>query len=153
MRNPDSLRIGDAERDAAIAALTRHFADGRLTKVEHEERVGQALAARTGYDLRRLFADLPRLSEPLPTRPPTYRVVQPIIASLAVVLGILMLVNLVPVFVAIFFAFIVTRVALGLWVRPRRATIDREPSWQHTAWRGGPWPGSWQGGSWRGGNF
>lgn len=147
MRTTDSLRIGDAERDAAIAALTRHFTEGRLTQAEHEERAGLALAARTGVDLRRLFADLPRLPEPAPPRPATHLVVQPIIATLAVVLGILMLVNLVPVFVLIAFAFFATRIALGLWTRPARR------SWRPGPWSNGPGQnGPWTGGSWRGGN-
>lgn len=153
MRTTDSLRIGDAERDAAIAALTRHFTEGRLTQAEHEERAGLALAARTGADLRRLFADLPRLPERVPARPATHLVVQPIIATLAVVLGILMLVNLVPVFVLIAFAFFATRIALGVWTRPRRRSWHSGP-WQGGPSQGGPWQGGpWQGGSWRGGNY
>lgn len=143
MRTTDSLRIGDAERDAAIAALTRHFTDGRLTQAEHEERTGLALTARTGADLRRLFVDLPRLSEPVPARPAVHRVVQPIIGTLAVVLGILMLVNLVPVFMLVAFAFLATRIAVGVWARPRHR------AWRDSHWQGGPW----QGGPWRGGNF
>src|SRR5450631_4292745 len=54
-----ALRIGDAEREAAISSLASHFAEGRLTQVEHEERTELALNARTGRDLDVLFADLP----------------------------------------------------------------------------------------------
>lgn len=57
---PD-LRIGDAERDAAVASLGEHFAAGRLTSEEYEERSTEALNARSGADLRRLFTDLPAL--------------------------------------------------------------------------------------------
>jgi Domain of unknown function (DUF1707) len=56
---PD-LRIGDAEREAAIAALGEHYAAGRLTKEEYDERAARAWAARTGSALWPLFADLPR---------------------------------------------------------------------------------------------
>jgi DUF1707 SHOCT-like domain len=52
-------RIGDVERDAAIAALGEHFAAGRISKEEYDERAGFALRARTASDLRPLFVDLP----------------------------------------------------------------------------------------------
>jgi hypothetical protein len=54
------LRIGDAEREAAIAALGEHYAAGRLTKEEYDERSARAWTARTGSALWPLFADLPR---------------------------------------------------------------------------------------------
>lgn len=53
------LRIGDAERDAAVAALGEHYAAGRLTREEFDERAGRATAARFDADLAPLFADLP----------------------------------------------------------------------------------------------
>lgn len=52
-------RIGDAERDAAITALGEHYAAGRITKEEYDERSALALRARTASELRPLFADLP----------------------------------------------------------------------------------------------
>src|SRR5215831_10172309 len=54
-----ALRASDGERDQVVAQLQRHFADGRLTQAELEERVGAALAARTRDQLRALTADLP----------------------------------------------------------------------------------------------
>ncbi|MGZ4468997.1 MAG: DUF1707 SHOCT-like domain-containing protein [Nocardioidaceae bacterium] len=59
-QNGPEVRIGDAERDAAISALGEHYAAGRLTKDEFDERSAQANAARTNADLWPLFADLPR---------------------------------------------------------------------------------------------
>ncbi len=53
------LRIGDAERDAAVAALGEHYAAGRLTREEFDDRAGRATAARFDADLAPLFADLP----------------------------------------------------------------------------------------------
>ena len=67
-RDPD-LRVSQAERDVVAAALARHFADGRLTVEEYEERVEAALAARTGRDLEPLLADLPAADPRAPTRP------------------------------------------------------------------------------------
>jgi hypothetical protein len=53
------LRIGDAEREAAVQALGEHFAAGRLTKDEYDERADLAWSARTASALAPLFADLP----------------------------------------------------------------------------------------------
>jgi len=54
------MRIGDAEREAAIEALGEHYAAGRLTKDEYDERAEQVWAARTSSQLYPMFADLPR---------------------------------------------------------------------------------------------
>jgi hypothetical protein len=54
------LRVSDAERDAVAAELAEHLKDGRLQPEEFEERVGQAVGARTRGDLDRLLTDLPR---------------------------------------------------------------------------------------------
>ncbi len=53
------VRIGDAERDRAVAALGEHFAAGRITRDELDERVDQAISARFDADLTPLFVDLP----------------------------------------------------------------------------------------------
>jgi DUF1707 SHOCT-like domain len=53
------LRIGDAERDHAAAALGEHYATGRLSKEEYDERSERVWAARFQSDLEPLFADLP----------------------------------------------------------------------------------------------
>jgi len=62
------VRIGDAERDKAVAELGDHFAAGRLTREEFDTRLDQAMAARFDRDLQPLFVDLPR-TEPVPNRP------------------------------------------------------------------------------------
>jgi Sec-independent protein secretion pathway component TatC len=58
------VRIGDVERDRAIASLGDHFAAGRLTAEEFELRMDHALKARFNEDLEPLFADLPQTVEP-----------------------------------------------------------------------------------------
>jgi len=58
------IRIGDTERDRAITSLGDHFAAGRLTAEEFDQRTDQALKARFNEDLEPLFADLPRSVEP-----------------------------------------------------------------------------------------
>ena len=54
-------RIGDAERQAAVDALSEHFVAGRLNDAEFNERMDAAMQARTAADLWPLFSDLPRL--------------------------------------------------------------------------------------------
>ena len=59
----DRFRTSDADRDRVAALLRDHFAAGRLTPEELDERLTAALSARTFGDLRRVMADLP---EPAP---------------------------------------------------------------------------------------
>src|SRR4030095_3132677 len=58
------IRIGDSERDRAIASLGDHFAAGRLTAEEFDQRTDQAIHAPLNADLEPLFVDLPRTAEP-----------------------------------------------------------------------------------------
>jgi hypothetical protein len=53
------IRIGDADRTAAAEELGEHFAQGRLTADEHQERLDRVMSARTASELTPLFADLP----------------------------------------------------------------------------------------------
>lgn len=64
------VRVGDAERGEACELLNQHFAAGRLTHPELDERLADAMGARTRSDLQRLFLDLPRLADPGPTEHP-----------------------------------------------------------------------------------
>jgi hypothetical protein len=57
--NTEQLRVGDAERDEVTTALHEHFAQGRLTRDELDERLTVTLSARTFGDLRTVTADLP----------------------------------------------------------------------------------------------
>ena len=68
---PD-LRVSDAERDVVVTELGEHFQQGRLDQVEFDERVTQALAARTESDLRELLADLPPTREAPAPQPRTW---------------------------------------------------------------------------------
>jgi len=58
--NYADLRISDAERAEVADLLSRHYGDGRLDQAEFDERLDQAMRARTYKDLSGLFADLPR---------------------------------------------------------------------------------------------
>jgi hypothetical protein len=69
MTSRDDLRIGDAERDAVMTALREHYAQGRLTHEELDERLELTLSARTGRDLALAGADLPDLYGSRPEDP------------------------------------------------------------------------------------
>ena len=66
------LRVGDAERESAVQALSEHFAAGRLRKDEFDERLAAAMTARTYAELDALFPDLPPLygATPVPVSRP-----------------------------------------------------------------------------------
>jgi len=58
------LRISDAERAEVADRLSKHYSDGRLDQAEFDERVDQAMRAKTQSDLSGLFDDLPSPDEP-----------------------------------------------------------------------------------------
>src|SRR5215472_9419418 len=62
----DRIRASDADREHVTARLREHFAAGRLTSDELDERISAALNAKTYGELRQLMADLP---EPAPAVP------------------------------------------------------------------------------------
>ena len=69
MNTNDRMRISDSDRDRVAAQLRDHYAEGRLTSEELDERVTATLNARTAGDLRRVMADLPVTPAAQPNRP------------------------------------------------------------------------------------
>ena len=65
-----NLRASDADRDQVATLLSTAYAEGRLSKDEHDERLDQLLQARTFDDLLPLTSDLvvvtPPASAPAP---------------------------------------------------------------------------------------
>ena len=59
-----NVRVGDADREAIAAQLREHYADGRLTLEELNERLDQAFAAKTKADLNTVMRDLPQATRP-----------------------------------------------------------------------------------------
>jgi hypothetical protein len=53
------LRASHADREHVIGTLKAAFVQGRLSKIEFEQRVGQTFTARTYADLAAVTADLP----------------------------------------------------------------------------------------------
>jgi Domain of unknown function (DUF1707) len=54
------LRISDAERAEVADLLSRHYGDGRLDQAEFNQRLDQAMKAKTYSDLDGILVDLPR---------------------------------------------------------------------------------------------
>lgn len=57
------MRASDADRDVVRTVLDEAYADGRLTRDEHDERVDSTLAAQTLGDLPPLVRDLVHTTE------------------------------------------------------------------------------------------
>ena len=118
----DSIRASDADRDRVNAQLRDHFAAGRITSGELDERLSAALNAKTFGDLRRIMADLPG---PVPAL-----LIPPIGWMLATFVNVILLFWLMT-FVAGAFASGRPRRQWhhhGDWQRPRR------PSGRHYTW-------------------
>ena len=64
---PPPIRIGHQEREDSVRALAEHYAQGRLTGEEYEERIALAWDAQVASQLQELFTDLP---EPRPVWSP-----------------------------------------------------------------------------------
>ena len=83
--NP-GLRVSDADRAAVTDQLSRHYGDGRLSQAEFDERLDQAMRAKTQADLSGLLADLPGAEPPaVPVPPRTGRLRPRILAPLLVI--------------------------------------------------------------------
>jgi hypothetical protein len=150
MTNPE-MRIGDAEREAAVTALGEHYAAGRLTKEEYDERAAKAYTARTSSDLRPLFFDLPGLQTSRTTgktseetrterreirRQKGWWATVPLAPIFLVVLGVVLLTHLpvVLVFVALWLWWIG---AFKRWSWRRQWTRDRYRE-KYGDWARGP---------------
>jgi hypothetical protein len=149
----DRMRISDADREQVTARLREHYAAGRLTSEELEERITAALNAKTYGDLRRIMVDLP---EPAPAGATTGTVPAPAWAGgpiyayrrgprlLPLALFVLFAAIILPPVGFVFFAFLkvilliwlVTCVA-GIFAAARfRRHVRRHLQSGHDAWRG-----------------
>ena len=71
-----SLRAADADRDATVERLRAAYGEGRLREQELEQRLGDALTARTLAELTALTDDLPLAQRPRAAAVPARRVRQ-----------------------------------------------------------------------------
>jgi hypothetical protein len=53
------MRAGDADRDHVAEVLGAAYSEGRLSRDEYDDRLDQAMSARTFADLDALMSDLP----------------------------------------------------------------------------------------------
>ncbi len=85
------LRVSDGDRQAVTDRLAEHFADGRLDRAEFDDRVGQAMNAKTRADLSGLFSDLPETGAPaVPDHPhPLRRRRHPVLVFVLLVLFVI----------------------------------------------------------------
>jgi hypothetical protein len=68
-RGPATMRAGTEDRTRVTDWLQAQYVAGRLSSLELEERIEQALAARTIGDLDVLTADLPPMTAPASSPP------------------------------------------------------------------------------------
>jgi hypothetical protein len=69
------LRASDADRDRVATVLSTAYAEGRLTREEHDERIDQLMAAKTFDELIPITRDLVIVGTPsrVPATQPTSR--------------------------------------------------------------------------------
>lgn len=89
------LRVSDADRDAAVAHLGQHHAQGRLDAAEWTERIDRAYQARTHSDLDALFSDLPYAPTPAAADPARRRRRALLLAAAALLVAALVAVSAV----------------------------------------------------------
>ena len=65
-----NLRASDADRDQVATLLSTAYAEGRLSRAEHDERIDQLMAAKTFDDLLPITQDLVIVGPPAPVATP-----------------------------------------------------------------------------------
>jgi len=80
-----TMRASDADRDGVVELLNLAFTEGRLSKDEHDSRLGSAFSAHTYADLDQIVADLPAAHATAAT--PVARINGLAVASLACALA------------------------------------------------------------------
>lgn len=66
MASQNDMRVGDSEREATVNELREHFASGRLTQEEFNQRMDDAFAAKTRGDLKAVMRELPSVRPSIP---------------------------------------------------------------------------------------
>ncbi len=108
----DTLRLSDADREAAVALLGEQYAVGRLTKDEFDERSDAVWTAKTQGDLAPVFADLPARSPARPApnrRRPSPRWSIPLVPVLFVLIALALVTHLPFVLFGLLAWFVLSR--------------------------------------------
>ena len=124
----DTLRISDADREAAVDLLSEQYAVGRLSKDEFDERSDAVWSARTRGDLAPLFADLPVRSPALPALVERRRSRRgfpvPLVPVLVLLIAIMVFTHLPFVLLGLVVWFLIAR-SHGGWHTGRRGGVRR----------------------------
>jgi uncharacterized membrane protein len=132
----DTLRISDADREAAVDLLSEQYAIGRLTRDEFDERSDAVWSAKTRGDLAPIFADLPvqgparpgRTRAPVPAGAPHRPRWWPV--------------PLAPVVIALVALTVLTHLPFVLLLVVLFFCVGR---WRHAAWGPRPHAGRYRG--------
>lgn len=108
------MRVSDAERQAISDQLKAHFSAGRLDMDEYEERLQQALGARTRGELDDLVKDLPPTNVGPVKAPRPRPFLAPVLIAIAMVA---VLTTAFGVAHGFFFPWWIIPVAFFLWSR------------------------------------
>ncbi len=111
------LRVSDAERHEVADRLSKHFAEGRLDQEEFNERMEQAMSAKTRSDLGGLFYDLPATDDTdhLPVRRP--RPGGPLVQRLLLVILLVVIVSTIAhTVVSLYHPWLLIGVLAALWL-------------------------------------
>ncbi|MGO8961802.1 MAG: DUF1707 domain-containing protein [Streptosporangiaceae bacterium] len=118
----DRIRMSDADRERVTSRLREHYAEGRLSSEELDERITATLSAKTFGDLRGVLADLPEpdlLPPPAGPTPPWRGMPPRVVVHRGPRLLPLLLIALIvavalPGAGFVFFAFV--KIALLIWL-------------------------------------
>jgi hypothetical protein len=115
-RSPDDpgLRVSDAERQATVDQLKAHFTAGRLDMDEYEQRLQQALGARTRRELDDLLKDLPVTNAGAVRQPQARPFFVPVLIAIAALAAITTVFGVAHGF---FFPWWIIPIAFFLWSR------------------------------------
>jgi hypothetical protein len=158
----ENIRVSDADRERVAERLREHYAAGRLSADELDERLSTTLSAKTFGDLRAVLADLPEpgpigpegwpvqgmpAPQPSPARPPVYayrrgpRVMPILLVALA---AVLLLHGAIGFFFVNFFLVMFVLAMVGLITGAARfrrhvrrhfqSGYDSRGHWHHHEW-------------------
>jgi DUF1707 SHOCT-like domain len=151
MTRPEDLRVGDAERTKVTEALHDHFAQGRLTSDELDERLDATLSAKTYGELRQITRDLPGPEPVTAAALPTAAPAAPAIAGRRP-RGLPLLPLAIGIFVAtmllsggtMWALFGVLKVIFLVWLVMALVGFIHVRRWRRHGRRFGPYGGPWQ---------
>jgi hypothetical protein len=149
----EHIRVSDADRERIADRLREHFAEGRISSDELDERIAATLTAKTAGDLRWVTADLPGPATVAPPAPPAPRgrprtavvrrrprIMPLLLIGLIVAVAVSGAGSVLVVFAKVVLAFFLIVVVAGIFAavrfgwRLRRILRDSGRQWQALQW-------------------